>query len=208
MCKNASSSRSPQIQAELGDVLQRIHAAHCHAGPCQRSSEGACRCFSSSALINMLLIGCWRDSRDDWLLWHSGSLFDFVEPYWNQSGAVQIALFVMTLAEGVVNRWWHRLRINITHIEHLGLHAPTALFFFYQGWTLKAAVNIGITNQDIRRRQRRSWPDGNIHFCAFVSGQHRHLTHTLALSVRIYTHICIYIPLPPLSVSATILMEN
>lgn len=133
-CMHASCSHSPQIQAELGDVVPRIHAAHCHAGPCQRSSEGACRSFSSSALINMLLIGCWRDSRDDWLLWHSGSLFDFVEPYWNQSAAVQIALFVMTLVEGVVNRWWHRLRINITHIKHPGSSRPL-LLLFYQGWT-------------------------------------------------------------------------
>lgn len=134
-CAHAPWSR---FTADPGwaDVLQRLHAAHCHAGPCQQSSEGACRSFSSSALINMLLIGCWRDSRDDWLLWHSGPLFDFVEPYWNQSEAVQIARFVMTLVEGVVNRWWHRLRINITHIKHPGLHAP--FFFLLSGANIKS----------------------------------------------------------------------
>lgn len=79
---------------------RRLILAHCHAGPCQWSTEGASRAFSSSSLINMLLIGRWEDSSDDWLLWHSVLLSDFAEPYWNQSAATKIALFLMTLTEG------------------------------------------------------------------------------------------------------------
>lgn len=84
----------------LTDVPQKIHLGHCHAGPCQWSTEGASRSFSSFSLINTLLIGCWEDSSDDWLLRHLVLLSDFVEPYWNQSETIQIVLFLMGLAEG------------------------------------------------------------------------------------------------------------
>ena len=109
-CKEKKTWRDTQVEKQdscetfslstLTDVPQKIHFGHCHAGPCQRSTEGAPRSFSSSSLINTLLIGCWEDSSDDWLLWHSLPLSDFVEPYWNQSEAVQIALFLMTPTEG------------------------------------------------------------------------------------------------------------
>lgn len=193
-CAHAPWSR---FTADPGwaDVVQRIHATHCHAGPCQRSSEGACRSFSSSALINMLLIGCWRDSRDDWLLWHSGPLFDFVEPYWNQSEAVQIARFVMTLVEGVVNRWWHRLRINISHIKHPGLHAP---FFLLSGVNIKSCCQHRNYKSRYTEGGARRLPDGNIHFCAFVSLQYTLLMGSLSLCLPIFRtevnlRVCIHI---------------
>lgn len=81
------------------DVSQKTHPRHCHAGPCQWSTEGESRSFSSS-LINTLLIGCWEDSSDDWSLWQALLLSDFVEPHWNQSECAQIALFLMTITEG------------------------------------------------------------------------------------------------------------
>lgn len=73
---------------------------YCHAGPRRCSTEWPSRSLSPSSLINTLLIGCWEDSSDDWLLWHAALLSDFVEPYWNQSEAIRTALFLITLTKG------------------------------------------------------------------------------------------------------------
>lgn len=81
----------------------------------------------SSSLINMALIGCWEDSADDWLLWHSVLLSDFVEPYWNQSEAVQIVWFLMTLTEG--SSTCDDIPSGKHNLHHQASRHPRPLFF-------------------------------------------------------------------------------
>lgn len=140
------------------DVPQKIHLGHCHAGPCQCSTEGASCSFSSSSLINTLLIGCWEDSSDDWLLWHSALLSDLVEPYWNQSEAVQIALFLMTLAEG--SSTCDDIASAKHYPHHQASRHPRPLIIV-SGECKKLLSTSRISNQDISNKDRSTQQDSN-----------------------------------------------